>query len=53
MDSPIATLNIPVGMGTKNDRISKTPTAFQKNFGSFMFKVHLKAIQSDEALRCN
>ena len=38
MDSPIVSLSSPVGIGTKKERISSMPIAFQKNFGSFMIQ---------------
>ena len=37
MDRPIATRNRPVGTGMKNERINRTPMAFQKKRGSFIF----------------
>ena len=37
MESPIASLNVPVGIGVKKESINRMPIAFQKNLGSFIF----------------
>ena len=36
MESPIASLNVPVGIGKKKESISRMPITFQKNLGSFI-----------------